>query len=179
MKGLLLALACSVGTALGVTALFAWGDVARRAAAMCLVFGLSVPVYLVIYVVTPPDLGVLPPRLVEARPWLDGAFGLAVHAALFAGGWLQLYNLAERGFSLRILIDIEEARPRALTGEQIAAGYGAGRGAAWMREKRIEGLVEAGLAAWRHERLCATPEGRRAARLFAGLRAALRIDTRQ
>lgn len=179
MKGLLLALACSAGTALGVTVLFACRDVVRRAASMCGVFLLSVPVYLAAYVWTPPDLGVLPPRLVEARGWLDGAYGLVVHAALFAGGWLQLYNLAERGFSLRILIDIAEAPERALTGEQVAARYGGGRGAAWMREKRIEGLVETGLARWDGGRLRATPKGQRTARIFGRLRAALRIDTRQ
>lgn len=178
MKGLVLALACSAGTALGVTVLFAGRPVARRAAAMSGVFLLSVPVYLAAYAWTPPDIGLLPARLVEPRGWLDGAFGLVVHAALFAGGWLQLYNLAERGFSLRILIDILEAR-RALTGEQVSAGYGGGRGAAWMREKRIEGLVQAGLARWDGGRLHATGKGRRTARLFGRLRALLRIDTRQ
>jgi hypothetical protein len=179
VKGLLLALACSAGTALGVTILFAARDVGRRAAAMCVVFLLSVPIYLAAYVSTPADLGVLPSRLVEARAWLDCAFGLVMHAALFAGGWLQLYNLAERGFSLRILIDIEEAQSRALTGEQVVARYGGGRGAAWMREKRIEGLVQAGLAAWHDGRLRVTPKGRRTARFFGRLRSALQIDTRQ
>jgi hypothetical protein len=179
VKGLLLALACSVATALGVTVLFAGCDVARRAAAMCGVFLLSVPLYVAAYVLTPPDLGVLPARLVEAQAWLDGAFGLAVHAALFAGGWLQLYNLAERGFSLRILIDIAEAPPRALTGEQVAARYGSGRGSAWMREKRIDGLVESGLARWDDGWLRPTDRGWRAARMFGRLRGALRLDARQ
>jgi hypothetical protein len=179
VKGLLLALACSASTALGVTLLFAGRDVARRAAAMCGVFVLAALGYLLAYWLTPPDLGVLPPRLVEPRAWLECAFGLAVHAAFFFGGWLQLYNLAERGFSLRILIDIEEAPEGALTGDQVAARYGGGRGAAWMREKRIDGLVETGLAAWRDGRLRITAEGRRTARLFGRLRTALRIDTRQ
>jgi hypothetical protein len=178
VKGLLLALACSAATALGVTLVFAVGHVTRRAAAMCVVFLLSVPIYLAAYVATPADLGLLPSRLVEARAWLDCAFGLAVHTALFAGGWLQLYNLAERGFSLRILIDVVEARG-SLNGEQLAARYGGGRGAAWMREKRIEGLVETGLARRDGGRLRVTPKGRRAARLFGGLRALLGIDTRQ
>lgn len=179
MKGLLLALACSGGTALGVTLLFACRDIARRAAAMCAVFLLTALAYPVAYWLTPPDLGVLPPRLVEPRAWLDCAFGLVVHAALFFGGWLQVYNLAERGFSLRILIDIAEVPARVLTADQVAARYGAGRGAAWMREKRIDGLVDTGLAAWRDGRLRATRGGRRSARLFGRLRTALRIDTRQ
>jgi len=179
VKGLLLALACSAATALGVTLLFVCRDVARRAAAMCTVFLLTALLYLAAYWLTPPDLGVLPPRLVEARAWIECAFGLIVHAALFFGGWLQVYNLAERGFSLRILIDIAEVPASVLTGDQVAARYGGGRGAAWMREKRIDGLVETGLAAWRDGRLRVTPEGRRTARLFAWLRTALRIDTRQ
>ncbi|HUG36057.1 MAG TPA: hypothetical protein VML54_03850 [Candidatus Limnocylindrales bacterium] len=179
MKGLLLALACSTATALGVTLLFAGRNITRRAAAMCGVFLLTALAYPAAYWLTPRDLGILPPRLVEPCAWLDGAFGLVVHAALFFGGWLQVYNLAERGFSLRILIDIAEAPARVLTGDQVAARYGGGRGAAWMREKRIDGLVETGLAAWRDGRLRVTPEGRRTARLFGRLRTVLRIDTRQ
>ena len=179
MKGLLLALACSVGTALGVTLLFAARDVARRAAAMCGVFLLVAIVYVAAYVLTPPDLGFLPARLVEPRAWLDGAFGLSVHAALFFGGWLQLYNLAERGFSLRILIDVAEAPGQVVTGGEVAARYGGGRGAAWMREKRIDGLVETGLASWHGGQLRATAKGERTARLFRRLRTTLRIDTRQ
>jgi hypothetical protein len=179
VKGLLLALACSAGVALAITGLFAARRVARRAAAMGGVFLASVPVYLGAYLATPPDLAVLPPELVEPWGWLEAAFGLAVHAALFAGGWLQLYNLAERGFSLRILIDIAEAPEGALAREAVVARYGGGRGAAWMREKRIQGLVETGLAGWHGGRLMPTRKGRRAARVFARLRAALRIDTRQ
>jgi hypothetical protein len=164
----------------GVTLLFALGrGVTRRAATMCGVFVLSLPVYLGAYVLTPADLGILPAFLTEPRPWLDCGFGLSVHAAAFFGGWLQVYKLAERGFSLRILIDIAEAPGLVLTGERVATGYGGGRGIAWMREKRIDGLVTTGLAAWQDGRLRITPKGGRAARLFVGLRAALRIDTRQ
>lgn len=179
MKGLVLALGCSLGTALGVTLLFACGRVTRRAAAMCRVFLLTVPLYLGAYALSPADLGLLPPALAEPRAWLACAFGLCVHAALFFGGWLQLYNLAERGFSLRILIDIDEAPDRALTREQVAVRYGGGRGIAWMLDKRIHGLVEAGLAASSDGPLRATRKGARVARLFGALRAFLRIDTRQ
>lgn len=180
MKGLLLALGGSLGTAIGVTLLFALGPrVTARAAAMCAVFVLTVPVYLAVYILTPADLGVLPAYLTEPRAWLDCAFGLGAHTALFFGGWLQLYNLAERGFSLRILIDVAEAPTGTLGRDGVAARYGGGRGIEWMREKRIDGLVETGLAAWHEGRLRITPKGRRAARLFGALRSALRIDTRQ
>jgi len=106
-------------------------------------------------------------------------FGLFVHAALFFGGWLQVYNLAERGFSLRILIDIDESPGRALSPEEEEAGYGGGLGMGWMLDKRIEGLLSTRLMVERDGSLLATHKGVRVARLFGGLRAFLQIDTPQ
>ena len=179
MKGLLLAAAGSLSCVLAVTVLFRAATASRRAAAMLYVFLATVPLYVAAYALTPADLGWLPDWLVEQRAFLCGAFGLFVHAALFFGGWLQVYNLAERGFSLRILIDIDEAPGGALSAHDEEARYGGGRGMRWMFDKRIEGLVSAGLVTQRADRLVATDKGARAARLFGGLRAFLRIGTRQ
>ncbi len=109
MKGLLLAAASSLLCVAAVTVVFRIVDVRRRAAAMLGIFLATIPLYVSAYALTPADLWLLPERLVEPRSFLCGVFGLFVHAALFFGGWLQVYNLAERGFSLRILIDIDES----------------------------------------------------------------------
>jgi hypothetical protein len=179
VKGLLLAAASSLLCALAVTVLFRAVAVRRKAAAMLQVFLATVPLYIAAYALLPADLDWLPEWLVEPRALVCGAFGLFVHAALFFGGWLQVYNLAERGFSLRILIDIDESAAGALSVEEEEASYGGGRGVRWMLDKRIEGLLSAGLAVERAGRLVAAPRGARAARLFGGLRAFLRIDTPQ
>src|SRR5262249_33280054 len=146
-------------------------DVPRRAAAMLGIFVATVPLYVAAYAATPADLWLLPGWLVEPRSVLCAIFGLFVHAALFFGGSLQVYNLAERGFSLRILIDIDESSRGALSPEEEEAAYGGGRGLSWMLDKRIEGLLSTRLLAERDGRLAATAKGRRAARLFGGLRA--------
>jgi hypothetical protein len=179
VKGLLLAAASSLLCVAAVTVVFRVVDVPRRAAAMLGIFLATIPLYVAAYVLTPADLRLLPGWLVEPRGFLCGAFGLFVHAALFFGGWLQVYNLAERGFSLRILIDIDESPARALSAEEAEAAYGGGRGMGWMLDKRIEGLLSTRLIVERDGRLMATGKGTRAARLFGGLRAFLRIDTPQ
>lgn len=179
MKGLVLAAAASLTCVLAVTVLFRAVTVSRRAAAMLYVFLATVPLYIAAYAWTPADLGWLPAGLVERQAFLCGAFGLFVHAALFFGGWLQVYNLAERGFSLRVLIDIDESPEGALTAAEEESRYGGGRGLRWMFDKRVEGLVSSALVAPRAGRLVATDKGARVARLFGGLRAFLRIGTRQ
>lgn len=174
MKGLLLAAAGSLALAAAITVLLRAARPERRAAALFRTFLASLPVFVMAYVLTPDDLGVLPRRLVDGR--LVGAlYGLAVYAALFLGGWLQLYNLAERGFSLRILIDMDEQPGRVMTPADVSRAYGGGRGMDWMVGKRIDGLVEERLAEVRAGRLTPTPRGRRAAAVFAAVRAALRL----
>jgi hypothetical protein len=179
MKALLLALGCSLLYALLVTALFRTRAVQRRAAAMVRLFLATVPLYIALYAITPPDLGVLSPTLVEPRYVPACLFGMFVHTALFFGGWLQLYNLADRGFSLRILTDIDESPERALTATELETRYGSGRGTDWMLDKRVRGIVETGMATLADGRLTVTLRGVRAARIFGALRAFLQLENRQ
>jgi hypothetical protein len=143
---------------------------------MLRVFLGTVPVYLVAYALTPPDLGALPAGLVEPRPLGEAAFGLFVHAALFFGGWLQLYNLADRGFSLHVVVEAHRAPGAVVDLEALAAAYGGGRGLAAMVDKRIEGVLATGLARLEDGRLRPTARGRRAGRVFGALRRLLRLE---
>jgi hypothetical protein len=179
MKALLLALGCSLLYALLITLIFRTVTLQKRAAAMFRLFLATVPLYLALYALTPADLGVLSPGLVEPRYVPACLFGLFVHAALFFGGWLQLYNLADRGFSLRILTDVDESPERALSAAELQARYGGGRGLQWMLDKRVEGIVESAMATLDHGRLRVTPKGARAARICGALRAVLQLDSRQ
>ena len=174
MKALALAAAGSVVLAAAITVLLRTARPERRVDALLRVFVVSLPVFVAVYLLTPADLGILPPSLLDGR--VSGVlYGAAVYAALFVGGWLQLYNLAERGFSLRILIDIDEHPMRAMTSAEVLRGYGAGRGIDWMIAKREDGLVSEGFAELKADRLLPTPRGRRAASLFAAARGALRL----
>jgi hypothetical protein len=92
---------------------------------------------------------------------------LFLYTAGFFGGVLQLYNLADRGFSLRILIDILHAPSGAMRLDDVMSGYGGGRGIAWMYRKRIDGMIATGLVVADASRLLLTARGRRAAHLLS------------
>ncbi|HET8576161.1 MAG TPA: hypothetical protein VFO18_03610 [Methylomirabilota bacterium] len=179
MKAFLLALGCSLLFALLITLIFRTITLRERAAVMLRLFLATVPLYLALYALTPADLGILSPGLVEPRYVPACLFGLFVHGALFFGGWLQLYNLADRGFSLRILTDVDESPGRELSAAEIQGRYGGGRGLEWMLDKRVEGVVGTGMATLDHGRLRVTPKGARAARICGALRAVLQLDSRQ
>jgi hypothetical protein len=175
VKGLLLAAAGTLALALAMTLLLRVARPQRRVAALLRLFVVSLPVFVATYLFTPADLWLLPAALVDG-PLVGLLFGAAVYGALFVGGLMQLYNLADRGFSLRILIDIDEQRPRALGVPEILRVYGGGQGMKWMIAKRIDGLMHEGLAETRDGRLVPTPRGRRAVAGFTRARALLRLE---
>jgi hypothetical protein len=105
---------------------------------MLIAFLSVLPVLLAVHLLTPPDLGFLPAKLVMPMAWIDIAFAEFLYSVGFFGEILQLYNLTDRGFSLRILIDILEAPCGTTRLDDVMQGYGAGRGIAWMYAKRLE-----------------------------------------
>src|SRR5882757_6599084 len=80
----------------------------RTAAFLTRLFLASLPVAVALYLLTPGDLGFLPPSLVEPRV-IEISFFLFLYSSLFFGGILQVYGLTDRGFSLRISIDINKS----------------------------------------------------------------------
>jgi len=176
MKAILLALAA--GALLLAVATWRLRRVpdGKGAAKLLTVFLIILPVLAVTHVITPPDLGFLPATLQIPLPAIDFAFCLFLYTAGFFGGALQLYNLAERGFSLRILIDILHAPLGTMTLDDVMEGYGAGRGITWMYGKRIDGMRAAGLAVAAGDRMVLTERGRRVARLFSRLQNFARVE---
>lgn len=134
----------------------------RRFDAMVRVHWILVPGLCVAYVVTPPDLGLLPANLTGAGWALDLVNGIIVYDFLFVG-YSMFYFLVDRGFSARILIEIERAPNGALTREQIEAAYApeqiVGRRLGDLRD--MSSVVEEG------GRFRITPSGLRQARLFS------------
>jgi hypothetical protein len=163
----LLLVLVSVGLRLGFTE--------RRARMMLGAFAGVLPVLVAIHFFTPPNLGFLSDELVVPIKWVDLAFALFLYAAGFFGGVLQLYNLADRGLSVRILIDILESPAQARSLDEVMVGYGDGRGIAWMYAKRLEDMERAGLTTVAGEDLVLTPKGRRIAALFESLQQFARI----
>src|SRR5690242_3661120 len=124
--GILLALLLGIVYVLHITVLFRAFKFRRPTAVLFTSFVASVPIYILLYLLAPPELLRLTERLDTPR-WLDAAFGLLLYCAGVLGGVVQLYNLAERGFSLRILIDIMESPRQALSEPEIMTGYSQGR----------------------------------------------------
>jgi hypothetical protein len=150
-------------------------DVTRRARSMLIAFLSVLPVLLGLHLLTPPDLGFLPAELVMPIAWVDTAFAVFLYSVGFFGGILQLYNLADRGFSLRILIDILESPLQVMSLDDVMQGYSASRGIAWMYAKRLEGMQRAGLAKVEDQSLVLTPKGQRVAKLFTWLQDFARV----
>jgi hypothetical protein len=169
MKAILLAALAGLLLFVCVSAFLRSGITRRRAGSMLIAFLFVLPVLLVVHLLTPPDLGFLPAELVMPITWVDIAFAVFLYSVGFFGGILQLYNLADRGFSLRILIDILEAPLGAMRLDDVMQGYSAGRGIAWMYAKRLEDMQSAGLAKVEGASLVLTPKGQRVAQLFTWL----------
>lgn len=177
MKGFLLASAASLVCLIVITAGFWMVSIGRRAAWMTTVFLLTLPVLVAAHLYTRPDLGFLPTALTEPSRAVDLVFCLLVFAAACFGGILQLYNLADRGFSLRILIDIDGAAPRGWTAADVVTGYSGGQGLERMYRKRLDGLSGSGLIRIEAGVVELTACGRRVARLFHLLKRLFALPT--
>jgi hypothetical protein len=165
-----MALVCFCALTIGFRTL----RVRRRAAFMVGLWFLTVPAFVIVHRLTPANLGLLPASLTEPWPLADLLLGLFAYAAVFFGGILQLYNLADRGLSLRVLIDLAAAGP--MTVDQLVKAYSAGQGLRWMYAKRLEGLIDHDLVRCDGGCVTLTASGRRTAIVFAWLQRALRIE---
>jgi hypothetical protein len=169
MKAIILPLVLGLVLFAAMSATLRFARPQEPARALLRLYMASLPVLIVAYLLTPADLGFLPSQWVAPSLWVELAFAVFLYSAGFFGGLLQLYNLADRGLSLRILIDILESPRGTVTVEELVEGYGGGRGIVWMYRKRLEGIGYAGLASQRDDRLVLTPRGRNMAEIFARL----------
>jgi len=176
VKALLLVALFSLTYFVLITAAFRWLTVGQRAATMLRLWVLSLLLLVLAYMVTPQDLWILRTDLTDA-PIVGLIFAALVYAAAFFGGVLQLYNLAERGFSLRILIDIAESSTGSMTFEDILYNYSRGRGLAWMYQKRLDGLSEQGLIEITGGCARNTARGARTAAIAERVRTFLRLES--
>jgi hypothetical protein len=170
VKAILLALLAGLLVLVISTVMFRVSSANRSAKTMLLVFLVIAPVLAGLVLLTPADLGFLPATLVNPLTIVDLGFALFLYTAGFFGGLLQLYNLADRGFSLRILIDAIELQSGCTSLDQVMSGYSAGKGIAWMYEKRIDGMTATGLIRLEAGNMELTGKGWRVARAFGWLR---------
>lgn len=176
MKSFLLSLVMTISCLVAITAIFRALQIRRRATLMLCVFLISVPVFIVIHLTTPPSLGMLPPLLTVPSRWIDLGFGIFIYVAAFFGGVLQIYNLADRGFSLRMLVDISESPREMLTVDEMLSAYSQGQGLGWMYQKRLDGLLDQGMILIADGTVRNSVRGRRVASIYGWLRTFLRLQ---
>jgi hypothetical protein len=178
MKALVLAgLATAMSFVLS-TALFRLCHIERRAAALLAVFGLSLIMMIALCFATPDDLMIIPDNLLARPNWLDLASAVFFFFAAFLGGVLQLYNIADRGFSVRILIDLTEQPRGRATAATLLECYSRGKGIGWMYQKRIDDMIQNRLITVDFGTASLTERGARVAKIFGIMRRLLRVETK-
>jgi hypothetical protein len=166
MKAVILAAAMTVILFAAITAsfrMFGRDGGLRRMIGVYLLCGGGL---VLLWFATSSDLSFLPLPLLTGPAWLDLAVAVFLFSAAFFGGILQFYNLADRGFSLRFLIDISESPGAAMTADGLMTGYSRGKGIGWMYRKRLDGLLDGGFVERRGGDIALTGKGEAAAALF-------------
>jgi hypothetical protein len=178
MKAVILATVMTVILLVLVTLALRHHPTPRRARQMMLIYGVCLIGAATLWFATSDDLGFLAQSLLIEPPWLDLSLMLFFFSAAFFGGVLQLYNLADRGLSLRILIDFAEADPRIIDTNWLIAHYGGGKGLTWMYGKRITGMLETNLVERKAGMIALTAKGARTAAVLFLVRRFLRLEPR-
>jgi hypothetical protein len=176
MKAVILATAMTIVLLAVVTLALRHHPTPRRARKMMLSYVVCFISAALVWFATPADLGFLAPSLLIEPAWLDLSLMLFFFSAAFFGGVLQLYNLADRGLSLRILIDFAEADSPIVDTDWLIANYGGGRGLTWMYGKRIAGMLETNLIERKPDMIALTSKGTRAAAVLFAIRRFLRLE---
>ena len=179
MKAVIVAAAMTLVLLLIVTLAFRLHPTQERAKQMTLLYFGCAVVATMAWLITPVDLGFLAPSLLIEPRWLDLALMLFFFSSAFFGGVLQLYNIADRGFSLRILIDLDAAASCRGGVDALVKTYGGGQGLTWMYGKRLHGLLAGDFVRRNTNELELTARGRRTAEMFDAAHRFLRLDTLQ
>jgi hypothetical protein len=166
MKAICLASAMTLVLLALVTFCFRLSPSSHRARQMLFVYLFCLAVLVTLWFATPDDLGFLDRSLLAEPAWLDFAAALFFFSVAFFGGALQLYNLCDRGFSLRILVDMLEAPADAIDIDYLTANYSSGRGLVWMYRKRIDDIVAARFIDQVNKQIVLTAKGEMFADLF-------------
>lgn len=121
---------------------------------MMMCFAPTVPLYVVLYVLTPANLGVLSPQFVGADWRLGLANGLVVHVLLFLTAGL-FYSHAERSITVRLLIELSRAPQQRLTLAEMQAVCGV----EVLIQDRLDIMVRNGFLAAGSDHFTLTPKG--------------------
>jgi hypothetical protein len=170
MKEIILAAVVGLLLCTVATAIFRVWEIEQRASLLLRIFLACFCLLVALYLLTPDDLYLLGRETIVPSKPVGLLFCSFLYTAGFFGGVLQIYNLADRGLSLRMLIDISSSKAGTMTPREMTTAYADGKGLVWMYDKRIDGILGAGLARRDGDLIAITSKGMRFARLFASLK---------
>lgn len=170
LKGLVLASAGFAVFLLAHVLLFRLRVPARRFVAMVwLMFALGM-LLIILHRFTSSDLSFLPPAYTTAGWAIDLLNGLLVYGFLFIG-YCMVYFLIDRGFSGRMMIEIESSPQRRLRPTEIAARYSL----EMVLRRRLNEMIEIGRITEVNARYRNTAKGRSAAAMFSFVKRFLQL----
>lgn len=123
-------------------------------ASMLASFAPTVPLYLLLYLMTAADLGFLPPAFVGTDWRLGLANGLVIQVLLFLTAGL-FYSHADRSITVRLLIELARAPHQRLTLEEMQATCGV----EVLMQERLDIMLANGFLFARGDRFVLTPKG--------------------
>ena len=85
-------------------------------------FGVTIPFYVLLYLVTPANLFLLPASLSHTPTLLGLLNGLLIYLLLYCAWW-QIYFPVDRSLTLRIMVEYLNAPTGVLTYEQLRSVY--------------------------------------------------------
>lgn len=170
MIGFLLAAVVSIATFVAMTVAFRTCPTSPRVTLALRIYLGAMAIFTGLYVLMALKLKDIFELFRLGPAWLDLLCGLFALSASLFGGWLQLYNLANRGYSLRMLIDLLDAPQSSMTAEEMVDRYAEGRGLRWMYDTRLDGLLQTSLVLQKEGLIVLTSRGRFVGRIFRWLR---------
>jgi hypothetical protein len=123
-------------------------------ASMLASFAPTLPLYFLLYVMTPADLGFLPSAFVGADWRLGLVNGLVLQVLLFLTAGL-FYSHADRSITVRLLIELARAPHQRLTLEEMQATCGV----EVLMQERLDIMLANGFLFARGDRFVLTPKG--------------------
>jgi hypothetical protein len=154
LKGLLLSGGLIALWAVGQAIVFHVAAPRKVFSSMLRSFASTVPIYLLLYYVTPAHLGFLPTGFVGMDWRLGLGNGLMVYVLLFLTAGL-FYSHADRSITIRLLIELARAPQQRLTLAEMRAVCGV----EVLMQDRLDIMVRNGFLASRGDRFFLTPKG--------------------
>lgn len=170
LKGLFLASGGFLIFLVAHAGLFRWSMPERRFVAMVRLAAAIGAGMIAFHRMTPSDLGFLPASFTGAGWGVDLLNGTLAYGFLFIG-YCMFYFLVDRGFSGRIMIEIEEMPERRLRRQDIAARYSMET----VLRRRLGEMLEIGRIVVKEGRFCNTAKGQSAAAMFVFVKRFLQL----